>query len=416
MLRWMWPNGARLRFGMLERHKDMSKFQGQSFTWIGWDELTQWPDDKAYRYLRARLRSKWKCPTKRIRSASNPGGPGHHWVKKHFVSHAPTGYIPRLDIESGHEVMYIPGLIRDNPYLSENDPTYIARLAALGSPSMVKAWLNGDWSVTEGAFFENWDDNRHVIPAFEIPDSWTRFMVGDHGSAEPFAILWFAVAQDTIAVHRRNGAPVYIKRGALVCYREWYGWDGIHANVGIKLSAEKIAEGIVAREINEPRLDNGRTAIKYRIMDVGEGATSGPTVLERMAAKPHQIFCNKPDGLKARVSRHGKLGGWDALRHRLGETNDFPMLFFFETCTECIRTIPSLQHDDANPEDVAPGEDHAGDAVRMACMSRPYVRKLQFPEKPDRITEPNQYGIVKVDIEKMFKRAEREEKNHLRRL
>lgn len=54
------------------------------------------------------------------------------------------------------------------------------------------------------------------------------------------------------------------------------------------------------------------------------------------------------------------------------------MIYFFSTCTDTIRTLPALQHDDARPEDVdTEGEDHAPDEVRYACMSRPYIRQIE---------------------------------------
>jgi hypothetical protein len=53
----------------------------------------------------------------------------------------------------------------------------------------------------------------------------------------------------------------------------------------------------------------------------------------------------------------------------------------FETCKDLIRTLPALQHDSARPEDLdTASEDHAADALRYACMSRPWA--AQRPEKP----------------------------------
>jgi hypothetical protein len=46
-----------------------------------------------------------------------------------------------------------------------------------------------------------------------------------------------------------------------------------------------------------------------------------------------------------------------------------------ECCRDSIRTLPALQHDANNIEDVdTDGEDHAADDIRYACMSRPYSR------------------------------------------
>ena len=69
------------------------------------------------------------------------------------------------------------------------------------------------------------------------------------------------------------------------------------------------------------------------------------------------------------------MGGWDALRNRLvGDADGRPMLFFFDTCRDTIRTLPALQHDSDRLEDVdTDSEDHAADETRYACMSRPWV-------------------------------------------
>jgi hypothetical protein len=85
-----------------------------------------------------------------------------------------------------------------------------------------------------------------------------------------------------------------------------------------------------------------------------------------------------------RVSRKGALGGWDQLRARLvGDELGRPMVYCFGTCAASIRTIPALQHDPDNPEDLdTDGEDHAADEWRYACMSRPWVPKAQAEAAP----------------------------------
>ncbi len=71
------------------------------------------------------------------------------------------------------------------------------------------------------------------------------------------------------------------------------------------------------------------------------------------------------------------------MRARLkGDAEGRPMLLFFDTCRDLIRTLPALQHDEAKPEDVdSDGEDHAPDEMRYACMSRPFFRDVKT-EKP----------------------------------
>jgi hypothetical protein len=94
---------------------------------------------------------------------------------------------------------------------------------------------------------------------------------------------------------------------------------------------------------------------------------------ERFAARPYHLSFIKADN--KRVGRAGMMGGWDALRNRLKGEDGRPMIYFMDNCVEAIRTLPAMQHDDDNPEDVdTDGEDHAPDEIRYACMSRPYHR------------------------------------------
>ena len=68
------------------------------------------------------------------------------------------------------------------------------------------------------------------------------------------------------------------------------------------------------------------------------------------------------------------MGGWDQVRSRLVGEDGRPMIYFFSTCRDSIRTLPALEHDINKPEDVnSESEDHAPDEIRYACMSRPYI-------------------------------------------
>ena len=71
-----------------------------------------------------------------------------------------------VDPDTGLSRVFIPAKVSDNPKLLEADPRYIDRLKSVGSPQRVRAWLEGDWTVVEGAFFSEWDPKRHVIAPF----------------------------------------------------------------------------------------------------------------------------------------------------------------------------------------------------------------------------------------------------------
>ncbi|HYF57205.1 MAG TPA: terminase family protein, partial [Salinarimonas sp.] len=209
---WRAPNGARLRFAYLERDADAEAYQGHSYTRVYVEEIGNFPSDKPILKLMATLRSGAGVPVG-FRATGNPGGPGHTWVKARYIDPCPTGMVPFNDPVSGLERVFIPSKVQDNQYLGEQ---YIQQLRASGSKELVRAWLEGDWSVIEGAFFDCWSNEKHVIRPFEIPKDWLRFRSMDWGSARPFSVGWWAVAGDD---HVLDGGGV-IPRGAMVRYRE----------------------------------------------------------------------------------------------------------------------------------------------------------------------------------------------------
>lgn len=155
-------------------------------------------------------------------------------------------------------------------------------------------------------------------------------------------------------------------------YREWYG--AAAPNVGLKLTNEAIAAGIAAREAGEP--------IAYGVADPSIfRSDGGPSIAEQMARRG--IRWRRADN--RRVARAGPISGWDQVRQRLvGDGDGRPMLACFATCTDSIRTIPALQHDAGNAEDLdTNGEDHAADEWRYACMSRSWIRgRPMAPQSP----------------------------------
>ena len=83
--RWTFPSGATLTFGYLETERDKYRYQSSELQYIGFDELTQFPESQ-YTYLFSRLRRLGDSEVPlRMRSASNPGGEGHEWVRARFV-------------------------------------------------------------------------------------------------------------------------------------------------------------------------------------------------------------------------------------------------------------------------------------------------------------------------------------------
>lgn len=362
---WRFPNGARLKFVYLDKDKDAEKYQGHSYTRVYVEEATNFPSPDPINKLRATLRSTRGVPVG-MRLTGNPGGPGHHWVKARYIDPEPAGYKIITDTEEiiiDGEVttvslsrVFIPSKLKDNKLLLKNDPTYVLRLKQSGGAALVRAWLDGDWNAVEGAFFD-FDPVRHVRPYHtlsRIPRTALRFRSFDWGSAKPFSVGWYAVSDGTW------GLP----RNALLKYREWYGAD--KPNVGLKMSAESVAAGILEREKGE--------IIKYGVADPSIFIQSGgPSIAEMMNIR----------GVQWRRADNKRVPGWNAVMTRLsgGGENTDPMLYFLETCFDTIRTLPTLQHDENDVEDVdTDQEDHCADEIRYACMSRPWIPAA--PKKP----------------------------------
>lgn len=359
-MRCVMPNGARLTFAYLERDADAEAYQGHSYTRVYVEEAGNFPSPKPILKLMATLRSGAGVPC-RIRLTGNPGGPGHQWVKARYIDPAPAGMQVLTDEVTGLDRVYIPSRVTDNRHLGSD---YVQRLRASGAPELVRAWLEGDWSVIAGAFFPEFEFGRHVIAPRELPDHWHRFRSLDWGSARPFSVGWWAVSDGTVKD---------IPRGALVRYREWYGSTG-QPNEGLRMTAEEVAAGIRQRERGDAERMNGVADPAIFSSD------GGPSIAERMAKAG--VLWRPADN--ARVARMGAMGGWDQLRQRLkGDAEGRAMIMFFSTCTDAIRTLPSLQHDSGRPEDVdTEGEDHAADEIRYACMSRP-MTKVLAPVEPE---------------------------------
>jgi hypothetical protein len=373
-----WKSGAVLACRHLDNDADADLYQGHSYTRVYVEEMTQFPRPGPIDKLKATLRSAAgvRCA---FRATCNPGGAGHHWVKARYIDPGPRTLVEETFVspfdggEMRLERMFLPARLSDNPRLLESDPMYVARLQQCGSAELVRAWLEGDWDIVEGAFFDGWS-SRNVVAPFRPPEFWTRFRAFDWGYASPFSVGWWAVVDDD----HRLGAGLVLPRGALVRYREWYGADANGA--GLRLDAEEVAAGILAREIP------GET-ISWGVADPSIFAhNGGASIGERMAGAG--VWLRRADN--TRVGAAGALSGWDQMRARIRGDGLRPMLYVFDTCRDFIRTVPVLQHDPVRPEDLdTAAEDHVADETRYACLSRVLPARLPPSGRaPDRWRRP----------------------------
>jgi len=346
---WRFPSGAKIEFGYAENMTDVLRYQGQSYTWIGIDELPQYPSPDIYNFLRSSLRSVDKDIPVYLRATGNPGNIGSQWVKEMFVDPAEpnSAFDIKIDTPVGVKTItrrFIPAKLQDNPYLMQTDD-YYAMLASLPDIQR-KQFLDGDWDAYEDSAFPEFSKTTHVVEPFEIPKGWYKFRAADWGYSSPACVLWFAVD------YNNN----------LWLYRELY--------------TSKVTADIFAKQVLE--LESGEY-IQYGVLDSSTWAKRGdvgPSIAETMIQQGCR-WRQSDRSPKSRIS--GKL----EIHKRLLVNDKEPGLRVFKNCRNLIRTMSTLPTDKKNPEDVdTNAEDHAYDALRYGCMSRPMHPKYAQRFKP----------------------------------
>ncbi|MCF3101435.1 terminase [Streptomyces roseoverticillatus] len=129
-------------------------------------------------------------------AACNPSHPTH-WIKQR----SDRGGMRML--HSRHHDN--PAYVRADGTLTEQGKDYMGKLDALTGVRRLR-YRDGIWAAAEGVIYENWDEALHVVDRFEIPPTWTRWLVVDFGFTNPFCAQWWAEDRD----------------GRLYMYREIY--------------------------------------------------------------------------------------------------------------------------------------------------------------------------------------------------
>ena len=331
---WNFPSGAKVEFGFLERDADVYRYQGQAYSWIGFDEITHLPTEFGWNYLASRLRTTDPDITPYMRCTANPGGVGATWVKKRYIDpHPPNESFVGEDKLSRK---FIPARLDDNPYLAE-DGRYEEMLKAL-PPTQRRQLLEGNWDVNEGAAFTEFEHDVHVITPFEIPLTWERTKGIDYGYASESSCIWGTIDPSD---------------NTLIIYRELYqkGLTGVD-----------LGDRITQMELSDPYSVQG-------VLDTAAWArtgTTGPTVGESLIRAGHKLRRADKNRIQGKIQIHEYLKVQQSGR---------PRLQIFNTCPNLIRELQSIPLDKSNPEDVdTHAPDHAYDALRYLIMSRPRMQ------------------------------------------
>ena len=333
----IFPNGSRIVLGYCDAEKDVLNYQGQAYEVIVLEEATMFTEFQFQALTESnRMSGNMKQEfVPRMYFTCNPGGVGHQWVKRLFIDKDYRGS------ENPDDYLFIPSNVYENKYLMEHDPNYVRVLENLPEDRK-QAMLYGNWDVFDGQFFPEFNRKLHVIEPFEIPEHWNRYIALDYG-LDMFAVLFVAI--DT--------------KGKAYIYNE------IHKSNLIVSEARQVLKSYMRdkqyKDIYAPpdlwnrNRDTGKSTAEL----FGEGGI----VFSKAGNDRESGWLTVKEWIKPRKVRHEQTG-------ELIESSD---LYIFSNCTNLIRCLPQLQHDEKNPNDVAtePHEiTHITDALRYFCVSR----------------------------------------------
>ena len=372
-----WTNGSTTRFGYCRNESDVYRYQGAEFLFIGIDELTHFTL-RQWQFLTSRNR----CPSriysdganfgKRIvpcmAGATNPGNIGHAWVKALWVDKAPPAGFERSDLYDPRDYEFIRARLDDNPIYA-NDLEYRRTLEAL--PEHLRlAFLDGDWNVFAGQYFNNFDYGRHTARPEELrlEPWWPRWISVDWGFQHDSAVYWHCAvpvaSRPVIPSEARNPGKYNAScsdpsvatlpqddnsraSGArIVTYREF-----VQNGLSPRMLAQAIAERSGRENISEIFLSPD--AFAHRTSEASIAEQLGDVLASNGLPRPAP-------------ADDDRVGGW-ALMYDLLRSESW---LISEACSQLIACIPQLVRDDPRVEDIrkVDGDDPA-DAARYGLVS-----------------------------------------------
>jgi hypothetical protein len=361
-----WNNGSTTRFGYCRNENDVYRYQGAEFVFIGIDELTHFTL-KQWQFLTSRNRCPAAGAFSCMAGATNPGNIGHAWVKALWVDKVPPAGFERADLYDPHDYDFIRARIDDNPIYA-NDADYRRTLEAL--PEYLRLpFLEGDWNVFAGQYFDIFDYGRHTARPEEIrlEPWWPRWISIDWGFQHPSAVYWHcavpALHQSVILSEAKNPSSFYTQRDPsvaalpqddnaracstrIVTYREF-----VQSGLSPRMLAQAIAERSGRDRISEVFLSPD--AFAHRTSEASIAEQLGDVLTANGLPRPAP-------------ADDDRVGGWQWMYQML-QTDSW---LITDNCPELIQCLPHLVHDDGRKEDIrkVDGDDPA-DAARYGLVS-----------------------------------------------
>jgi hypothetical protein len=364
-----WKNGSTTRFGYCRNESDVYQYQGAEFLFIGIDELTHFTL-KQWQFLTSRNR----CPVpfytdgpnrgKRVKAcmagATNPGNIGHAWVKALWVDHVPPPGFERPELYDPRDYEFIRARIGDNPIYADN-AEYRRALEALPE-HLRRAFLDGDWNVFAGQYFDIFDLGRHTARPEDVPLEpwWPRWISVDWGFHHPSAVYWHCAVPAGVD-SRRSRVESEKNRSVefsacnfqpsafnprMITYREF-----VHDGLSPRMLAQAIAEQSGRDQIREVFLSPD--AFAHRTAEASIAEQIGDVLA--MNGLPRPIPADDD-----------RVGGWQ-LMYQMLESDAW---LITENCSRLIECLPTLVRDDRRVEDIRKTEgDDPADAARYGLVS-----------------------------------------------
>lgn len=363
---WTFPNGAYFELGQLESPRDYSKYQGRSFGLLLLDEITQYQSAQMVDRLRSNLRGPKGIPI-RVCAAANPGGAGHQWVARRFVFKA-GAWKPFYEDKSEREWVYCPSTYLDNPFIDQKE--YRKQLAAScpTDPELLRAWLEGDWSVARGAYFGGvLDESNALDPLEQIPTEgdfssmkpgisgqvmWEHWLAHDYGSSAPS--VTYVMCESPGAEFRGQ----YFARGSILVVDELATNETDDYSTGLGYTVPVLSERI--KELCK-QWDIKPGGVADDAIFAQHGSAGGSLSDEFRRSGVYFTRAHKAD----------RKTGWEKMRTLLQDAGkpDKPGLYIARNCEYFWNTVPYIGRDPKNAEDLdSRGNDHGADAMRYGIL------------------------------------------------
>lgn len=362
---WKLPGGGVVELGQLESNGDYSKYQGRSFTLLMADECGQYGDAYLLDMLRSNLRGPKDLPIRTV-YAANPGGIGHMWLAKRFVFTNAPPWTPFTEQKSKRPCVYAPSTFEANPFLDVAQYRDQLGAACADDPELLRAWVDGDWSVCRGAYFADVLDETQVATEIwrYVPDDWPVWLAHDFGSAAPSVTYVLAESPGDTGPDGR-----WYPRGSIVAIDELAtNRSDDRLNEGIGWTVPVLADAIKAM-CRRWRINPSGVADDSIFAKTGSGA--GCIADEFQRAGVHFEPARKAD----------RVSGWQRLRRLLADCGkpDRPGLYVSRACRYWWLTAPYAGRDLKRPEDVdSSGADHGLDAMRYGVHRVTWAREINL--------------------------------------